>query len=44
MGYSDYPNSSDFTIVTYVLLYGVFAREYDAPALINYFRNYYYED
>ena len=37
MGYSVNPNGSDFTIVTYVLLYGVFAREYDAPEYRGYF-------
>ena len=30
MGYDDKPNGSDFTIVTDVLLHGVFATDYCA--------------
>ena len=33
MGYGANPNDSDFTIVTVVLQYGVFARDYDGKSL-----------
>ena len=35
MGYSDNPNGSDFTIVTDVLLYGVFATQATGISLEN---------